>query len=702
MAAPAPVFGARTPWTLAPAHAVVVRLRASARLILLVVLLLIPAVLANGAFAMAIGSQVAFASAERVGVLALRPTLTALAATVAGQSPDLTAIRTVAGAHPELALDKQLAAANTAAKALQQAAPAAQPAARAIMASALVDLITQVGNTSNLILDPDLDSFYVMDSQVVQLPKALLAAAQAGAPAAEPDRNHAVAAQAVLAGTVSGAADAIRSDLATAIANTARPQLATDLKPLNAAAEAAATLSKTLSGSLADPKAADPGAVEAAASAAVTSATTTLDALLETRESRLTGQRTLTLAITLAALALACWVGVAVWWRTRQDVGMVVAGVTAISENDLDPRPLPDGRDEFGDIGRALAVARHQLSEARTALTLSQAAREEQMQTNFVQQRLAERQARTRAQTVIDETASVVVVELGEVVSQVEAVRVAASTIDERVGAADSAARGVVEQAGEADRLVAALAGSLEQVAAMAQLIAGIADQTRLLALNATIEAARAGEAGRGFSVVAQEVKNLAVTTATSTDQITGTIASLQQDAGAVAMAITMMSHGIVGVDEATAVLGNVATEQHALVERLDRCVADAITRVETMASLTDKLERRQHERVPVVGDVQLIWRGARLEAELADIGEGGVRCVVPAAGSPGEGDVLQAEIHLKDGSVTVDAQVMRLISNGEDSQLGLQFRTLSPDVQRRITAYVQDLTPAFRSPAIV
>jgi methyl-accepting chemotaxis protein len=698
----AQVFGARTPWLIAPAHALVARLRASARLVVLVVLLLIPAILANGAFALAIGSQASFATQERVGVQALRPTLTALAATVAGQTPDLNAVHSAAGAHPELSLDKQWAAVDRAGKVLLTApAPAgAQATARAGLAQALVDLVTQIGNTSNLILDPDLDSFYVMDAQVVQLPKALLAAAQAGAPEPAKNRTDAVAAQAVRAGSLSASVDAIRSDVATAAANTARPGLGTDLKPLGAAADAIGVLSSTLSGSLDRPAASSPAVVGSAAAAAISTATGTLDGLLAARESGLTGRRALTLLITFAALVLAGWVAAAVWWRTRQDVGMVVAGVTAIAANDLDTRALPDGRDEFGDIGRALTVARRQLSEAQTALSLSQAAREQQFQSNFMQQRAAEKQARGRAQSVIDEAASVVVVELSELVGQVDAVRVAASTIDERVGAADIAARGVVEQAQEADRLVAALGGSLEQVAAMAQLISRIADQTRLLALNATIEAARAGDAGRGFSVVAQEVKNLAVTTAESTDQITGTIASLQRDAGAVATSIMLMSRDIVGVDEATAVLGNVATEQHALVERLDNCVAGAISRVEQMASLTEQLERRQFERIPALGDVQLRWRDRLIEAELADIGEGGIRCVVPAPDAPGEGTALEARIQLKDGSLTAEAQVMRVISDGDDVQLGLQFRPLEPDAHRRLVEYVTDLTRAVRAPA--
>jgi diguanylate cyclase (GGDEF)-like protein len=353
------------PLVLAPADALVSRLRTSARLAVVVGLLLVPAVFANWAFTAVIGGQVAFTAHERDGVVVLRPALLALAETIAGHRADLGALRRAASAHPELELDLQWKAVTVAHGALGTGA--GTPGARVALAGSLTELITQAGNTSNLILDPDLDSFYLMDTLVVQIPKAMLSASAVAEVSQYGPRNVVIAAQAVRAGTISGTADAIATDLDTALKNTSAADLKAQLSDAVAFATVLSALATSITDTLddAEPPPVDATVIAGPARAAIASTLAALDRLLAARVGELADQRVRTLAVSLAALLLACWFSAAFWWRNRRDVQQIVAGVSAIAQNDLHPNPLPDGRDEFGEIARAVAVARQALQEAQ-------------------------------------------------------------------------------------------------------------------------------------------------------------------------------------------------------------------------------------------------------------------------------------------------------------------------------------------------
>jgi methyl-accepting chemotaxis protein-2 (aspartate sensor receptor) len=128
----------------------------------------------------------------------------------------------------------------------------------------------------------------------------------------------------------------------------------------------------------------------------------------------------------------------------------------------------------------------------------------------------------------------------------------------------------------EASATITELGKSSQEISSVVQVIREIADQTNLLALNAAIEAARAGEQGRGFAVVADEVRKLAERTTVSTHSIREMIDSIQTGA---ARAIDCMKKGVTKVDEGS-VLAAQAGQAIEGIHSSSRDVIDAVNNI--------------------------------------------------------------------------------------------------------------------------
>lgn len=140
--------------------------------------------------------------------------------------------------------------------------------------------------------------------------------------------------------------------------------------------------------------------------------------------------------------------------------------------------------------------------------------------------------------------------------------------------AADVAEEAVTEAAG-ANRTIAQLGQSSSEVSSIIRTITSIADQTRLLALNATIEAARAGSAGRGFAIVANEVKALADETATATDEVGSKVKAIQSDTGGAIAAIERIGGIISRISELQTTIADAIEEQTRTMSDISTSLAE-------------------------------------------------------------------------------------------------------------------------------
>jgi methyl-accepting chemotaxis protein len=217
-------------------------------------------------------------------------------------------------------------------------------------------------------------------------------------------------------------------------------------------------------------------------------------------------------------------------------------------------------------------------------------------------------------------------------------VQTAATTIDQVTSSITEISREVLEasrvaddavkRAENTDRDITRLSASAQRIGSVIKLIGAIAEQTNLLALNATIEAARAGEAGRGFSVVASEVKALASQTAKATEEIGSQVAEMQQ-----------------ATDLSVAAIKDIG----AIITRISGISATISTAVEAQRTSTQEIathiQHAAHGSGAVATSISDVSRGAN-ETETAS------------------GRVLGAARSLSDESGRLKAEVERFLAN--------------------------------------
>ncbi|MGB7815621.1 MAG: methyl-accepting chemotaxis protein [Methylotenera sp.] len=172
---------------------------------------------------------------------------------------------------------------------------------------------------------------------------------------------------------------------------------------------------------------------------------------------------------------------------------------------------------------------------------------------------------------------------------------------------------GIREQIQETSKRIKRLGESSQEIGEIVELISDITEQTNILALNAAIQAASAGEAGRGFTVVAEEVQRLAERSSEATKQISAIVKTIQTDTHSAVAAMEKSTEGVVEGARLSDAAGKALTEIETVSNSLARLIQSISAATEAQTEVASKVTKNMQQIQEITSQTT---QGTKLTAE--------------------------------------------------------------------------------------